>query len=157
MQTKGDGNLSVKDITVFKWWPEREAQKVPSKYSYSRTTTRRRQWGYSIDDKSQVMQWTKLDLVQRKPPQELDVLRGLLKGLDLVDRLRADENASVENEIPRHISKDSWEVMRDYLVQVSEEWHRHMKSQGKHILDRVPIDIVISYPAVGSSSIYWAL
>lgn len=101
-----------------------------------------------MDENSQVMQWTKLELEPLTTVKELGILRDLVGGLDRMNKLRADESASL-NSIPRHISKDAEEVVKDYLGKVSREWYTYIKQQGKHTLDSVPIDIVISHPAVG--------
>ncbi|KAI9786203.1 MAG: hypothetical protein M1839_007613 [Geoglossum umbratile] len=149
MQTTGQDNPTIKDLRVFRIWPGRDAPKVPSALSYSTTSSVRRckQWGYSIDDNSLVMRWTKLELEPRKTDEELDVLRELVKGLDLVNELRANKDAAIMNEIPRHISKDSGDVVKDYLSRVTKEWYLFILGQGRHTLDQVPLDIVITHPA----------
>lgn len=151
MCTNGDSDPSLEALTVFRSWPGREAQKVPSALSYSRTTRGHKQWGYSIDGDSLVMRWTKLELEQRTVVKELGVIRELLKGLDLVNELQANRNAGITNDIPRHISKDSGDIVMDYLSKVAREWYIYMRNQGRHILDNVPLDIVITHPAVGYS------
>jgi hypothetical protein len=144
----------LNDVTVFRNWPEANAKKVPSEYSYSKTSVEKRcrQWGYSIDDESQVMRWTKLELEPRTTVRELEVLRELVKGLDLVNELRANENAANTNDIPRHISRDAGDIVRDYLLEVAREWYLYIKSQSRHTLDTVPLDIVVTHPAVRSLS-----
>lgn len=94
------------------------------------------------------MRWTKLELEPRTTVRELEVLRELVKGLDLVNELRANENAAYTNDIPRHISKSSEDVVRDYLCKVSREWYQFISTQGRHTLGNVPLDIVITHPAV---------
>jgi hypothetical protein len=150
IQTTGQDSLSLNDLTVFRNWPEKDAQKVPSAYSYSRTSSTRRcrQWGYSISDDSQVMRWTKLELEPRTAIRELEALRELVKGLDLVNELRANENAANMSDIPRHISKDAGDIIREYLGKVAREWYQFIRSQGRHTLDSVPLDIIITHPAV---------
>jgi hypothetical protein len=105
-----------------------------------------------MDDDSEVMRWTKLELEPRTTVRELEVLRELVKGLDLVHELRANENAANTSDIPRHLSKDAGDVVRDYLGKVAKEWFLYMRSQGKHTLTSVPLDIVITHPAVRSPS-----
>jgi hypothetical protein len=131
-------------------WPGKNAQKVPSTYSYSKTSSEKRckQWGYSISDDAQVMQWTKLELEPRTTVRELEALRELVRGLDLLKELRANENAANTNDIPRHISRDAGDIIRDYLGNVAKEWYQYMRSQGQHTLSSVPLDIVITHPAV---------
>ena len=145
-------------MNVFMDWPDGRAtantrkvvRKVPSAYSYSKTsgTGECRQWGYSISDDSDVMQWTKLELEPRTTVRELEVLRELVKGLDLLKELRANKDAAVKNDIPRHLPKDAGDVVREYLGKVVREWYEHMKALGRHILDQVPIDVVLTHPAV---------
>lgn len=94
------------------------------------------------------MRWTKLELEPRTTVRELEVLRDLVKGLDLVNELRANENAANTNDIPRHISRDSGGIVMDYLSEVAREWYQYIKSQGQHTLDHVPLDIVVTHPAV---------
>jgi hypothetical protein len=151
MQTTGQDHPSAEEIIVFRAWPGKEALKVPSAFSYSRTSSERRckQWGYSIDDNSQVMRWTKLELEPRTAINELDVLRELTKGLDLIRELQNNEDAGIMNEIPRHIARDSGDLVKDYLSKVTREWYQYMRSKGKHTLENVPLDIVITHPAVG--------
>ena len=88
------------------------------------------------------MQWTKLELEQRTTLRELEVLRDLAKGLDLVMDLYTQDDASV----PRHLSRDAEVVVKDYLSKVSREWYRGIKSKGQFTLDRVPVDMVVTHP-----------
>src|SRR4051794_1426670 len=99
MQSEGDDRLSSDNLNLFINWPQGETQKVPSAYSYSKTSAanRCRQWGHSIDDNSMVILWTKLNLERRTTVQELGVLRELVKGLELVNKLRANQDAGIKN------------------------------------------------------------
>jgi len=154
MQTTGRDDPSLSDLRVFRGWPERDAPMVPSAISYSNTSSVRRcrQWGYSIDDRSLVMRWTKLELEPRTTLKELDILRGLVEGLDLISELRANESAAIMNDIPRHISKTPWEIIKDYLSHITKEWYLDCRSQGRFTLDQVPLYIVATHPPVGLSS-----
>ena len=147
-QKPDENNPSLDSVNLYQTWPEKASQKVPSAISYSNTERGRRQWGHSIDDGSQVMRWTKLDIDSRTTVRELEVLRELMKGLELVKKLHANGNTANTNEVPRHITKDSGDVVRDYLTKVAREWYQYMRSQGRYTLDRVPLDIVITPPAV---------
>ncbi|KAI0127153.1 hypothetical protein BJ170DRAFT_363890 [Xylariales sp. AK1849] len=149
IQTKGDDRVSVKDIKLFQAWPKKNSRKVPSAYSYSPSLSGRRckQWGHDIDDQSQVMRWTKLELEPRTGLAELKQLRELTKGLGLVDKLVASDDMIIKNDVPRHVSKAPEDVLRDYLGQVIREWYMHMKSLGRHTLDNVPLDVVVTHPA----------
>ncbi|KAF4625147.1 hypothetical protein G7Y89_g13022 [Cudoniella acicularis] len=152
IQTDGQNSPSLSDITVYRSWPEKDAQKVPSSFSYSRTSAakRCRQWGYSIDDESEVLRWTKLELEPRTAEQELGVVRELMKGLDLISKLRVNEDAAATSDIPHHISKSSEDVVRDYMTKIAREWYQHMRSVGRYTLENVPLDIVITHPATWS-------
>jgi hypothetical protein len=144
LSSDGQTAPSVTDVQVFRDWPEGTTQKVPSAYSYSDCTCSKRckQWGHNIDDNSLVMQWTKLELEPRTTLRELEVLRDLAKGLDLVTDLHTQDDASV----PRHLSRDAEEVVKDYLSKVSREWYRDIKRKGQFTLDHVPVDMVVTHP-----------
>jgi hypothetical protein len=98
------------------------------------------------------MRWTKLELEPRTTVKELDVLRDLMQGLDLINELRTNENAANTNEIPRHLARDSGDIVMDYLSEIAREWYRFIQSQALNVLNNVPIDIVITHPAVGCPS-----
>ena len=161
LQTTGQDNPSVNDIKVLRTWPTKEAKKVPSAYSYSPSAKGRKQWGYSIDDDSLVMRWTKLELEHkhRTATKELDDLGKLINGLNLINELWGDENAGVTNNVPRHLGKNAGDVVGDYLGKVAKEWYVYMKKRGRNILSNVPLDIVITHPAVScpSDSTFWHL
>ncbi|KAI9777865.1 MAG: hypothetical protein M1839_008542 [Geoglossum umbratile] len=91
------------------------------------------------------MRGTKLELEPRTTLKELDILRELVKGLDLISELRANEDAAILGDVPRHIPKTSGEIISDYLACVSKEWYRYIRGQGEHTLDQVPLDIVITH------------
>src|SRR3954451_25475252 len=135
MQKIDQNNPSLESLNVYQNWPEQNSQKVPSVISYSSTKTGHMQWGHSIDDGSQVMRWTKLDLESRTTVRELEVLRELMKGLELVEKLHANENTASTNDVPRHITKDAGDVVRDYLTKVAREWYQYMRKEGRYTLD----------------------
>lgn len=95
------------------------------------------------------MRWTKLELEPRSTDKELDILQELTKGLDLVGKLLEIETAGSGTDAPLHLSKDSGDIVRDYLSEVAREWYRYIRSQGRHTLNSVPLDMVITHPAVG--------
>lgn len=134
------------EIKVFKAWPKGEALKVPSAKSYSPTKKGNRQWGYSIDDDAMVFTWTKLELKPRPAIKELAILLKLMEGLDMLRELNEDDDSV--GDVPMHITRDAAGIIRDYLRDVAKEWGQHMKDAGQFTLDNVPLDIVITYPAV---------
>jgi hypothetical protein len=71
--------------------------------------------GYSIADNSHVLRWTKLELEPRTTINELDVLRELTKGLDLIRELQANKNSGITNDMPQHLAKNPEDIVRDYL------------------------------------------
>lgn len=144
---KGTAQETTQDTTSTKIIP-----KVPSTYSYSKASTagEYRQWGYSICDDSDVVQWTKLELEPRTTFRELEVLRELVKGLDLLNDLRASKDAAIKNDVPRFLPKESCDIVRDYLGKVAREWYSYMSDQPISVLKSVPIDIVLTHPAVNS-------
>jgi hypothetical protein len=146
MQTTGEDENALSDILTFKEWPEGTTPKVPSQFSYSKTTSakKHKQWGHSIDDNSKVMQWTKLELEPRPTVKELEILRDLVNGLNMVNECRTDQ----KKEIPQHLTRDAGDIVRDYLSKISRTWWQHMSEDGQFTLKKVPLDIVITHPAV---------
>lgn len=126
------------------------APKVPSVYSYSSSSAagEYRQWGYSISEDSNVIQWTKMELEPRAIVKELRVLRDLVQGLDLLNELRATRDLAINNDIPRYLPKDAWDVVREYLGKIAKEWYHYMRVNGRYTLENVPLDITITHPAV---------
>lgn len=94
------------------------------------------------------MRGTKLELEPRTTVEELDALLKSMKGLDLIKKLQKIDNAGMETDIPLHLSKNSEDVVTDYLSEIAREWYRYIRSQGRHTLNLVPFDIVITHPVV---------
>jgi hypothetical protein len=151
-QTDGQKSLTPADVIVFRDWPGRDEKIVLSAISYSSGSSAKkcRQWGWSIDDNSKVLRWTKLEFEHRTIGEELEVLRELIKGLDLVKELQENEDAAIMNNVPRHISKSAEDIVRDYLGKVSREWYQYMTRKGKYTLKNVSLDIVLTHPATWS-------
>jgi hypothetical protein len=148
MQSDGKTSNTIEDLVEYTHWPEERGPKVPSAFSYSDTKGPHhcKQWGHDIDDDSKVMQWTKLELEPKATVKELEILRDLLKGLNLVNECRADES----KEIPQYLTRDSGDIVRDYLLKISRHWLDFMEDAGQFTLDtdRVPLDIIVTHPAV---------
>jgi len=141
---------SIEDLTVFDKWPgqggEVQRFKVPSKLSYSETHSGQRQWGYSIDKKSTILGWTKLELMPQSPGKELTLLRNLLEGLILLKKFQQSDE--LDSEMPKHLVKNASEVIRDYLDKVAKEWYGHMTGTGASTLRNIDLDIVVTHPIV---------
>ncbi len=148
MQTTGQDEPSLSGLTVFRDWPGKCSRKVPSAFSYSATSGGCKQWGHSIDDDSKVLRWTKMDPEPRTKLQEFGIVKELMKGLALISRIYEDEDAAIRNEIPRHLTKGSEDIVRDYLTKLVRHWYNYMRAQGHHTLENVPLDIIITHPAV---------
>lgn len=116
-------------------------EKVPSQISYSETNKGNTQWGFSIDEHSHVLQWTKLELMPRSPAKELAVLRNLLNGGKLLENLN-----DLEREVPKHLTRSANEVIQDFLSRVVKEWQQYMKANAHEVLSEMPLDIVVTYP-----------
>ena len=121
--------------------------KVPSVISYDLSPARYQQWGYSIDPSSTVFQWTKLELKRRSVKDELDSLVELLDGLS---NLRPD--GLKDGVYPqRHYCKSATEVVEDFLMKVARYWRSSLSTTSQHLFANIPIDLVISHPAVSPS------
>ena len=145
-QQDEESKPTLDNLEVVTNWLGKEGPKVPSAISYSPTSGGCKQWGYSIDDNSTVLRWTKLELRPRSTVKELSVLRELVKGLKLVQEL--EEQDDLDEGIPMHVTKNAKAVVRDYISHVGRHWHKSMGAEGKFALDEVHLDIVITHPAV---------
>ncbi|ORY17005.1 hypothetical protein BCR34DRAFT_611282, partial [Clohesyomyces aquaticus] len=142
-QTTGDlDKIDVEKVHVFRKWPERDELKVPSAISFSESPEGRSQWGFDIDVKSKVFKWTKMQLTTREPIKELKVLADLINDMNLITALRHGRHT----EVPDHLRKSSEDVLEEYMEKVSREWYFHMTTGGIHMLDQVPLDMVITHP-----------
>lgn len=153
MADDGLGNPKMENLMLFKQWPRKQTQKVPSEISYSRTLNRRKQWGHDIDNDSLVLRWTKMDLEPREPVKELSILGDLVQGLDKIRDLNAATNSHDVIDLPQHLTRNSADVVRDYLSKVVRAWYIWFKDQpqGQNQLDGLPLDVVITHPAVRES------
>ena len=152
METKGLSLPPLDELELFRKWPSGETKKVPSQLSYSKTLTNQRQWGHSIDTDSLVLIGTKLELQTYTPTAELKILKELVKGLDLVTQIVQDDGTAQDIDIPKHLSKNSEQIVSDYLSKVVREWYMWMKGQREHIFSSVPLDLVMTYPAVSCTT-----
>ncbi|KAK3939278.1 hypothetical protein QBC46DRAFT_388319 [Diplogelasinospora grovesii] len=135
-----------KDTRVLQAWPTHESEKVPSEYSYSPSPKGCRQWGYDIDDNSRVLKWTKLELEETKNrTTELRTLAETLYGLRLLD---LTPEAIIRNDIPRHLAKEPEDIVKEYLDQIAEQTFTDITTTlGRHVPERLPIDMVVTHPA----------
>lgn len=152
IQSNGEAVPESSDVKLFQNWPEKTEAKVPSEVSYSLTagdvTDREfRQWGFSIDSESKVLRWTKLELVKDPSPLgELEILDELMDGLEEINQLYADDNETAD--VPFHLSETSKDVIEYYLSHVAREWVKHITLQAQEVLNTVPVDLIITHPAV---------
>jgi hypothetical protein len=152
MYTTGEDRPNREQLQVFKAWGV-DAEKVPSKISYSKASKGNKQWGYLINKDSLVMQWTKLELETRSTTDELKTLQALMTGHPAIYNYTRDYNR--HKHPPEHLCKSSEEIIRDYLRKVIKEWHESVMKNSKFALDRVPVDIVITHPVVRIGSCLW--
>jgi len=153
IQKEEDLETLAGEINVIKSWAKREADKVPSDFSYSPSLVNGcQQWGYDIDEFSRVLKWTKLALEETYDrEQELRNLSSLLYEMRLVN---LTTSLVLNNDLPRHLSKEPEDILKDYLEQVAEKTYEEIVSQvGRRFLEQTPVDIVVTHPAVSISSI----
>ncbi|KAK3343607.1 hypothetical protein B0T25DRAFT_464293 [Lasiosphaeria hispida] len=146
-QKEQDLDTLADDIRVIQSWEKHSSEKVPSDFSYSPSLINGcQQWGYDIDDNSRVIKWTKLSLEDTgHRGQELENLTKLLYELRL---LNLSEEEAIKNNIPRHLSKEPEDIVKDYLEQVADKTLDEIISQiGRNVPDNIPIDMVITHPA----------
>jgi hypothetical protein len=155
MQIDGETPVALSQVKVFKTWPSKNDPKVRSEISYSLATTdaddvNYRQWGYSIDDKSKVLRWTKLELFDdRLPIEGLQNLSELLRALPEIKALHGGKAKT--DDLPRHLSKSTEDIIETFLGYIAREWKSSITTEMRHVLERAPIDLVVTHPAVRCS------
>lgn len=140
-------SLSDEIRVVHSWPPNQTSDKVPSQHSYSNTPKGCQQWGYDIDDNSLVLKRTKIQLEEvRSRHSELRTLSEMLYQLRLLDLSQATVR---KKGIPKHLAKEPEDIVKDYLDQIAERTLREITDRvGRHVPSKIPIDMVVTHPAV---------
>jgi hypothetical protein len=140
--TQNDPDLDK--IQVFRNWGVGQEPKVPSQISYAPGSSNQPQWGFSIEAGAPAFRWTKLALRSQSTINELESMKDLAMGLSKLSNL---ESGDVASEI-RYLCKTPQDIVADYLEYVSQVWEDSMRARAASALDEVPIDVVITHPAV---------
>ncbi|KAF2837829.1 actin-like ATPase domain-containing protein [Patellaria atrata CBS 101060] len=146
----------LEDIKVHQDWPGIDGSsnevKVPSVISYSPAPDAASQWGNDISPKSETIKWTKLEL---DPRDKIEELKSILRALDSTKNLDLRAIQKLPGGIPPGTTKDSVEIATEYLARFRKHVMRSLQ-QGDHInedaFSRIPIDLVVTIPAVWSES-----
>jgi hypothetical protein len=93
-----------------------------------------------------VIRWIKLGLGLQGPEQELKALSRLTDEIKRLSLSRPGGNESLEAEDIGHLSKKPAEVLYDYLDKMINLWCQNYG--GRHTLANIPVDVVITHPAV---------
>ena len=118
--------------------------KVPSVYSYSPASKEgEQQWGLSISPKAVTMVHTKLELDVRGTSEELDLALDALNGMH---NLRF-QNIQAAGSLPHYTWKRPEKIAQDYLTKVYEAFAEYTRLD-EELRARIPVDIVITIPAV---------
>lgn len=145
-QNEQNADTLAEDIRIITSWKKTSSEKVPSDFSYSPAENGAQQWGYDIDDRSHVLQWTKLaleDTANRR--RELEGLAKLLWEMRLLNL--SDEEA-ITSGVPEHLVKEPEDIVTDYLGKVAEKtWDEITSVVGRHVPEQIPIDLVVTHPA----------
>jgi hypothetical protein len=141
--TQGD---ETTEPTLIMDWPGANNEKVPSEISYSPSDGASQQWGGSFSPGSLKLIWTKLELEQLNRSDELNLILGALEGTNNLD-FRAIQQA---RGLPSYPAKDSVQIVTDYLIKARERLCGHLVTTfAPELLNTIPIDLVVSVPAVG--------
>ena len=150
-KTTGSDDLDLENIYVVTTWDGEEQDKVPSQFSYSETPNFKKQYGYDIDDGSDVLARTKLEFEDGDDRlRELKAFTDTLYGLS---KIELTDEAAISSEIPEHLSKNAEDIVEDYLREVAEVVRVHITTTfGKRVPDQIPIDMIITHPAVSAGT-----
>jgi hypothetical protein len=153
MNQAGNGDSPI-ELQVFTQWPGFSGQKVKSLVSYSESKTHRKQFGNDIDDNSEIVKWTKLDLDPKLLNDHLKQVHSATKGLDriksLVQSISRNGQEMLDLDIPLHITKNTTEIIEYFFEKALAAWKAHIQARADGLLGVVPIDIVVTHPAVSS-------
>lgn len=127
-------------------------KKIPSVYSYSQASdAEAQQWGASISPNAVSMVHTKLELDVQSTSEELDFILDSLEGMHNLHfhYIRAAGGAH------QYPWKGPEEIVEDYLAKVFDSLHTHLVQTAfpevalpEELLSRMPVDIVVTIPAV---------
>ena len=125
-------------------------EKIPSVMSYSPASNKlERQWGSSLSSNAVAMVHTKLALDIHDNSGELDLILEALDGMHDLEfqYIRACRG------FPPYPSKRPEEIVEDYLTKVFDAFLEAMPSRfdggfPKELRERLPVDIVVTIPAV---------
>jgi len=143
-------NLGVEEaddgITDCQSWPHGGQVKVPSQVAYSSSHEHNAQWGYDISPQALRLVWTKLELDKQDRVDELNHLLGALNGMKDLNL----EEIARSRGLPEYPAKEPVEIVSDYLSFVREHVVKldMPYSVGEALLQRFPIDIVVTCPTV---------
>ena len=64
------------------------------------------------------------------------------------------ESKVIDNDIPRHLAKEPEDIVKDYLDNIADQTlYEIINNVGRHVPDRIPIDMIVTHPAVSPLSI----
>jgi hypothetical protein len=150
MQIDTHSSPELEKLKVFKSWGVGQEPKVPSQISYAPGSLNQQQWGFSIEAGAPAFRWTKLALRSQPTIDELESMKDLAEGLSQLSRL---ESGDVDVSDIRYMCKTPEDIVADYLAIVSQMWEDSIRSRFTTVLDEVPIDLVITHPAVSIQSL----
>jgi len=145
---RGQTPPKFEEVKVHDDWPRLNSTKVPSLISYSATPSGRTQWGHDLEPGSQVMRWMKLQLQTRGRLTELRQLADMVKGLKLMAKFRADQDAGANNDVPEHLYLSAEDVVGDMLTKIVRKWYESRVGENTVLLTTAPLDLIITHPGV---------
>jgi hypothetical protein len=122
-------------------------EKIPSVISYSPASEmRERQWGSSLSSNAVAIVDTKLELELQDSSGELDLI---LKALDGMHNLQFQYIRGYRG-FPPYPCKRPERIVGDFLAKVFDSFLEEMTKLGftSELRDRLPVDIVVTSPAV---------
>lgn len=136
----------LSDILVLRDWSNSYNDvKVPSAYSYTKTTSKAEQWGTSFSEDAEIMVHTKLELDAQE--SMLDEFVMILDNLDGMRDLSSDYVVSTLGN-PDFTPKRPELVVLDYMKKVFERVWKYLQKYNQKLLLSLPVDIIITHPVV---------
>jgi hypothetical protein len=146
LEIRGNKRPEAQDVQVFTNWDKMESQKVPSAISYMVSKNKCQQWGHDIDENSEYLTWTKLELGEQPQDKELENLAAAFKGIACISSI-TDRFSNASQRL-QSLAATPGQIVQKYLTKVARKWRDDFVKSGRTALSELPLDLVVTHPAV---------
>jgi len=144
-----DLTQAAQEISVITNWPRNTDEFIPSRISYSPSSLGARQWGYDIGDGSFVLNHfveglRETDAGRDQALQNLSHFLSRSIGALPMSGHFSDLGMDALARLLAHHDRAAQDFLRHVVVYVRQE----MLAIDKHLLDKIPVDVIATFPMV---------